>query len=831
MPSEFYTLATAAGRAKIAAAIANRTSLQLTHMAVGDGLNGAYYNPSEAQSSLKHEVYRAPLNGLDRDTANPAWIVAELVIPDDVGGFYVREVGIFDADGDLIFVGKYPESFKPTLSSGSNKQLYVRAVCEVGNAANVTLLIDPSVVLATRTYVDTRIMAEIGRLDAKLSARVATIGQTALTGLPTIDGVALAAGDRILVRAQTNPVQNGLYVAAAGAWARAADADAAIEVTPGLFVTIEEGTANGDSLWQLVTDGAIAPGVTALAFEMAAGRTGVSPAAYTKVTVNARGQVTAGVNPSTLAGYGITDAIPVAGGITAGQFSLAAAPTQGGHVATKSYVDGKIQGLDPKESVRVASTANLALTGLQTVDGVVLVAGDRILAKDQTAATENGLYVVTAGAWARSADADNADKVTSRLYVAVEAGTLNGGTSWTLLTTGAIVLGTTALNFGFFGRAGDLIAGGGLVKNGNQIDVVGAPGRIVVNGDNIDLGQMHAAAPGWWAKCRVDQWGRVIEVQALGAGDLPDHSHKIADVGGLQSALDAKAPTTNPRLFGTVEVKNGDVGWMTFNQGNDSCAGYVAFFTKEGVRRGYIGWGDGANLSLFAESGWGWSITGNVLAKGNLTAANLIAGGAGNGAYVQIGDDCRLVDVGEVHVIGVQSTTNGNVGFFRFGSNGNRFGWDGGNLVWGGAVLWHSGHFDPNGKANLSGASFWGDVYAPTFRRNSSRRVKRGIRLLEKDIDTGAIIDQFRGVSFIYKQGDGQRHLGGIAEEVVEYLPQAVGRDEKGRPDGVDYTEFVPVLLVDARKERKARRKDREDLLKQIAELNRRLARLERSAR
>lgn len=310
MANEFFTILTATGKAKLAAAQTSGTPLQITQMAVGDGDNGAYYNPIESQTALKHETWRGALNNLSVDASNLNWIVAELVIPDTVGGFYIREVGLFDSTGALIAVGKFPESYKPTLAAGSNKQLYVRMILEVSNASAVTLLIDPSVVLATRATVDQRIAEELAKLDGKPSVKVATTAAITLTGFQAIDGIALAAGDRVLVKDQAAAKDNGIYVAAAGAWARAADADASIEVTPGLFVSVEQGTANADSIWQLVTDGPITLGTTGLAFEMFAGKTGVAAGTYRSVTVDQRGRVVGGTNPTSAGGYGITDLLP-----------------------------------------------------------------------------------------------------------------------------------------------------------------------------------------------------------------------------------------------------------------------------------------------------------------------------------------------------------------------------------------------------------------------------------------------------------------------------------------------------------------------------------------
>lgn len=271
MANEFFTILTATGRNKLAAATATGTALTLTQMAVGDGDNGAYYSPTDAQTALKHEVWRGAINHLAVDANNPNWIVAELVIPDNVGGFCIREVGLFDSAGAMIAVGKFPESYKPTLAAGSNKQLYVRMILEVTNTSAVTLLVDPSVVLATRQYCDNKVADELNKRDSKQSVRVATTAAIALAGLQTIDGVVLVAGDRVLVKDQAAGAENGIYVAAAGAWTRATDADSGTKLNAGALVPVEAGTVNADTIWMLKTDGAIIVGATPIAFQWAGG--------------------------------------------------------------------------------------------------------------------------------------------------------------------------------------------------------------------------------------------------------------------------------------------------------------------------------------------------------------------------------------------------------------------------------------------------------------------------------------------------------------------------------------------------------------------------------
>lgn len=544
--------------------------------------------------------------------------------------------------------------------------------------------IDPTLPthLATKAYVD----AVKQSLDIKDSARVATTGgNIALSGgAPnSLDGKALALNDRILVKDQTTPSQNGIYsvttlgTGANGVWTRAVDADQAAEVTAGLYVFVEEGTANNTSGFVLSTPNPIVIGTTPLSFtqfsgagQIAAGNglaksgntlsvitnnaanitvsasgidlatTGIGAGTYKSVTVDTYGRITAGTNPTTLAGYGITDAqsanttltaiagiatngiivrtgassaaartlvapstgftitngdgvagnptfvlsndlgaleglngvgiavrissdtwaqrtiVGTAGrvvvtnvdgvagnptidlatsGIGAGSYFLStfdifgraisgsnpstlsgfgitdavvktgdimtgfltlnADPVNPLHAATKQYVDAFQQALDLKASVRVATTANVTLAGgaPTLIDGVTLANGNRILVKSQTNPAENGIYLVQTlgtganGTWIRTTDADTNTKVTPGLYTFVEEGTISADSGWVLTTDGNIILGTTSLAFTQFSGAGQIIAGAGLTKSGNQLDVISANAGITVNADSIAL--------------------------------------------------------------------------------------------------------------------------------------------------------------------------------------------------------------------------------------------------------------------------------------------------------------------------------------------------------
>lgn len=154
--SEFFTILTAVGKAKIAEALAEGRQIRLRNMIVGDG-GGQYAEPNERQTAVVHEVWRGPLNTLKIAPENPAWVIAEAVLSEAVGGWYVREVGLEDDEGDLIAIGKFPETYKPKLPAGASKQIVIRAVMEVTNAAAVTLMVDPSLVMATVEYVDSSI--------------------------------------------------------------------------------------------------------------------------------------------------------------------------------------------------------------------------------------------------------------------------------------------------------------------------------------------------------------------------------------------------------------------------------------------------------------------------------------------------------------------------------------------------------------------------------------------------------------------------------------------------------------------------------------------------
>lgn len=150
---QFYTILTNVGKTKVANAALLNNNVTLKTLKVGDG-NGAYYNPTEDQKELRNVVYTCNVGSVSVDKDNPNWIVAETIIPGNIGGFTIREIGLFDVDGDMIAIGKYPETYKPIVQSGASKDLNVRTIFEVSNAESVNLSINPSIIIATKEDIE-----------------------------------------------------------------------------------------------------------------------------------------------------------------------------------------------------------------------------------------------------------------------------------------------------------------------------------------------------------------------------------------------------------------------------------------------------------------------------------------------------------------------------------------------------------------------------------------------------------------------------------------------------------------------------------------------------
>jgi hypothetical protein len=188
-------------------------------------------------------------------------------------------------------------------------------------------------------------------------------------------------------------------------------------------------------------------------------------------------------------------------------------PTADNDAVTKAYADALRSGLDVKQSVRVATTANITLSGTQTIDGISVVAGDRVLVKAQSTGSQNGVYVVAAGSWSRATDADSDAKVNPGMFCFVEEGTVNADSGWVLSSNAPTTLGSTALTFAQFSGAGSFSVDSTLTKTGNTIGLTSG-----------------IATAGTYTSVTVDTYGRVT------AGSTPAMQSQITAVGLLKGA-------------------------------------------------------------------------------------------------------------------------------------------------------------------------------------------------------------------------------------------------------------------------------------------------------
>lgn len=249
-------------------------------------------------------------------------------------------------------------------------------------------------------------------------------------------------------------------------------------------------------------------------------------------------------------------------------------PTDAQDAATKAYVDAARSGLDVKQSVRAATTANITLSGTQTIDGVSLIAGNRVLVKNQTTGSQNGIYVVGASTWSRATDADADAEVNPGMFVFVEEGTSQADSGWVLTNDGTVTVGTTALTFAQFSGAGQITAGDGLTKSGNTLNVVGTSNRISVTADAVDIastyvGQTSITTLGTIA---TGTWNGTTIAVANGGSGATSLTGYLKGNGTSAFTASSTIPGTDisgnisgnaANVTGTVAIANGGTGATT----------------------------------------------------------------------------------------------------------------------------------------------------------------------------------------------------------------------------------------------------------------------------
>jgi phage-related tail fiber protein len=400
-----------------------------------------------------------------------------------------------------------------------------------------------------------------------------------------------------------------------------------------------------------VTGDATGSGTTTIALTLS--NTTVTAGSYGSATttptfaVDAKGRLTAAgtvvvtpawtsitSKPTTIAGYGITDVLSKNGDTlngtllvtTGNKISLSDAPVTGTDAVNKNYVDAAIAGLSWKNSVKVASSSNIALSGTQTIDGVAVVAGDRVLVMGQTAASENGIYVVADSAWARSSDADTQAEIAG-LGVWVQQGTVYGDTGWTCTNNTGFALGTDPIVLVQFNGAAGITAGTGLIKTGNTlsiglgagitqlptsevgVDLYPSTSGLILTQDGSTSTTNSAAqlslsntgvAAGTYTSVTVDVKGRVT------SGTNPTTLTGLTSVTAttFNGALSGNATTatTASNVSGTVAIANGGTGATL---AEDACTNIGASrINPTTPKDGDIKIAAGPTISVYATGAW-----------------------------------------------------------------------------------------------------------------------------------------------------------------------------------------------------------------------------------
>lgn len=322
-----------------------------------------------------------------------------------------------------------------------------------------------------------------------VTAGVVTLSDTVVKAVTTDSGAMNMAGNAISILGGEgiDVTHTGTSITVTGEYASGANAGIAsfsatnFNVSNVGDVSIKDGgVANAKLVNSAVTIGSTSVSLGATQTSLA----GLTAVTVDNINIDGNTISSTNVNGNIILdpnGTGVIDA-------SATRITNLAEPSADSDAATKYYVDAARSGLDVKNSVKAATTANITLSNTQTIDGVALSVGDRVLVKDQTTASQNGIYVVASSSWTRSTDADAPAELNPGTFVFVEQGTINDNTGFVVVSDSVVTIGTDAINWTLFSASGTLIAGNGLSKNGYTLEVnVAGSGGIELSSDALQL--------------------------------------------------------------------------------------------------------------------------------------------------------------------------------------------------------------------------------------------------------------------------------------------------------------------------------------------------------